>query len=180
MKSKFNTEKTISANSNGIVISYGDANKHQFMNYQKRNDHVSKIQVFGTAKYQKIDENNCFTDKQKDLYMKLLTGFDAYTQKEINSMTENKRMSITISYTKAHRILKKWKQDIIFSKIDNLLLSLFPNSPIVKQMVNTTGYIDEIDKKDEISFKELGITRKKIADKLIEYNLLPQNFYELA
>ena len=61
---KFNSEKTISANSNGIVISYGDANKHQFVNYQSKNAHVSKIQTEGTVKYQKIERQIKFTPKQ--------------------------------------------------------------------------------------------------------------------
>ena len=52
---KINTEKSISANSNGIIISYGDANKHQYMKYETPT-YVKKIQLEGTVKYQKIEE----------------------------------------------------------------------------------------------------------------------------
>ena len=41
------SEKTASCNSRGIVISYGDRNKHQFVNYDFKNNHVQKIQISG-------------------------------------------------------------------------------------------------------------------------------------
>ena len=175
---KFNQNKTVSCNSNGIVISYGDANKHQFMSYEKKNAHVSKIQTQGTVKYQRLEENVKFNPKQKDLYSKVVYGFKAYTQEEIAKMSEKNKIDVTVTYTKAQRILRKWKQDMVFSAVDQLLMFFFPKSPITKQMVDTKGYID--DTEDELSFKDLGVTQDKIASKLIEYGLLPKNFYNLV
>lgn len=177
-----NQNKTISCNSNGIVISYGDANKHQFIRYEKPtalSSYVKKIQLKGTVKYQKIEEQTKFSPKQKDLYSKLLYGFKAYTKEEINAMTESKKINVTINYTKAHRILSRWKQDITFSKLDDLLLFLFPKSPIIKQFVSTKGYINDIPEKDKIFFSEIGINQDAIVNKLIENDLLPKNFYQL-
>jgi hypothetical protein len=175
---KNNQNKTISCNSNGIVISYGDANKHQFMNYQTP-AHVKKIQLEGTVKYQKIEKQTKFSPKQKDLYAKVIYGFRAYTKEEVAQMSERAKINVTVTYTKAQRILRNWKQDITFSNLDRFLLALFPKSPIVKAMCNTTGHLDEIAKEDEISFIDLGINQDAIANKLIEFGLLPQNFYQL-
>lgn len=169
-----NTEKTISANSNGIIISYGDANKHQYVRY---NSYVEKIQIEGTKKYQQIDI--VLNPRQEKMYQTIIYGFDVFTKEELTKMSEKRKIDIKIRYTKAKRILEKWKQDIIFESLDSLLLSLFPKSSVVKAMTATKGTI-EVDKKDFISFKEIGITTKEIISKLIANNLLPQNFYELT
>lgn len=175
---RFNKEKSVSANSQGIIISYGDANKHQFMRYETPS-HIKKIQLEGTVKYQKVDEPIKFNPTQKDLYSKVVYGFKAFTKEEIASMSERKRINVTVTYTKAQRLLSKWKQNLAFSKLDALLLFLFPNSPIIKEMSEVTGHLEDVPKEDYISFKDLGIHQGHIADKLIEFGLLPQNFYQL-
>lgn len=177
--SKINPCKTVSCNSNGIVISYGDAKKHQYMTYETP-AHVKKIQLQGTVKYQKIEEEVKLNPKQKDLYSKVVYGFKAYTKEEIATMSERKKINVTVTYTKAQRILRNWKQDIAFKKLDDFLTFLFPRSPIIKQMTGITGHLDKIESKDEISFKDLGIKQGQIANKLIEAGLLPQNFYQLT
>ena len=47
-------------------------------------------------------------------------------------------------------------------------------------MAETKGHLDEIEKEDEISFRHLGLSDNQVADKLIEYGLLPKNFYNLV
>lgn len=175
---KFNSEKTISANSNGIVISYGDANKHQFMRYETPS-HIKKIQLEGTVKYQKIEQPFRLNLKQKDLYNKLIYGFKAYTTQEVVSMSKAKKLSVTINYTKAQRILKHWKQDLSFSLVDKLLTTIFPKSSVAKAIVNTKGYLNDISKEDSISLEDFGINKQQIIGKFIEAGLLPKNFYEL-
>lgn len=174
-----NQNKTISCNSQGMVISYGDVNKHQFIKYE--NTYVKKVQLYGTVKYQKI-QNDGFSPIQEKLYSQVVYGFKAFTQNEISRMSEQTVIDIKIKYTKAHRILSRWKQDLIFSNVDHFLVSLFPKSSVTKAFVNTKGYIDENEISDEeyLGFKDLGINKQGIANKLIEYSLLPQNFYELV
>lgn len=172
-----NSDKTISANSKGIIISYGDVNKHMFASYN-RSEYVSKIQLEGTKKYQKIDVI-VLNNVQKDLYHKIVYGFSAYTKEELTAMSKSKKFKTTIAYTKAHRILNRWKQEIINESINSLFIKMFPNSPIVKQIVSINGYDDTLDC-SYIHFKDLGISRKQIINKLIEFNLLPSNFYQLT
>jgi hypothetical protein len=172
-----NSEKTISANSKGIVVSYGDVNKHMFTSYN-RSEYVRKIQLEGTKRYQKIEVVE-LNPHQTDLYHKIVYGFTACTNEELNVMSTSKRMEIKKSYTIAQRIFNRWKQNVINENINSLFSKLFPSSPVTKAMVCTNGYDDTLDC-SHISFRELGITRKQIIDKLIEFNLLPQNFYNLA
>lgn len=172
-----NSEKTISANSRGIIISYGDVKKHMYSSYD-RSGHVRKIQLEGTKKYQPIDVI-VLNDVQKDLYHKIVYGFTACTKEEMAMMSKTKKNKIVIAYTKAHRILNRWKQELINEKMNSLMSKLFPNSPIVKQMVSINGYDDTLDC-SHIHFRDLGISRKNIINKLIEFELLPANFYQLA
>jgi len=174
-----NLNKTISANSNGIVISYGDANKHQFMKYETP-AHVKKIQLEGIVKYQKIEKKFKMNPKQKDVYAKTIYGFKAYTQQEISTLSEQARIDVRTNYSKVQRILRNWKQDITFSNLDRFLLALFPNSPVIKIMCLATGHIDYIPEEDEISFKDLGIKQEHIIAKLMQVELLPKNFYNLT
>ena len=52
-----NPHKTVSANSKGIVVSFGDVNKHKFIKYEPTA--VEQIQLYGTVKYQKIEQVGC-------------------------------------------------------------------------------------------------------------------------
>jgi hypothetical protein len=172
-----NSNKTVSANSKGIVISYGDVNKHMFTQYESRYSFINKIQVEGTSKYQRLETKH-FTLLQQEMYNKIVYGFSAYTKEEVQKMSKTSKFNITVTYTKAHRILNRWKQEIINEKMDSLLSKLFPNSPIVKQMVGVKGYDDNLTV--STTFKDLGITRDAIAKKLMEYGFLPNNFYQLS
>ena len=80
-----NLEKTVSANSKGVVISYRDSNKHMFTAYA--NTYVQRIQMEGTTKFQKAEIINYFTPLQKEMYSKVVYGFAAYTNEELNEMS---------------------------------------------------------------------------------------------
>jgi hypothetical protein len=170
---KFNSEKTISANSNGMLVSYRDSNKTSFVKYEV----VEKIQLSGIVRYQKMVKH--FTPQQKELYQKVVYGFKAYTPEQVASMSEKTKIDVTVTYTKAKRVLTKWKQEIIFTHVNSLLAALFPKSNLVKQMIDTNGSVEE-DAESFISFKQLGIDQEKIAEKLIEFGLLPKNFFQLG
>jgi len=167
-----NSDKTISANSKGIVISYGDVNKHQFVNY----NYVKKIQLEGTTKYQKIESE--LNPIQEEIYFKTVYGLSAYSENEIKTMSKGKKQSIIINYTKVQRLLNRWKQEIINESVNSLFSKLFPRSKTAKQITSVNGYDDDI--KVTISFRKLGISEKKIASKLYEHHLLPKNFFNLA
>lgn len=174
----YNTDKTVSASERGLIVSYTDTKKHFTMGYDRSLKFNSKFQkVEFTSKFQKIDYFT-FNPIQKKLYSKIVYGFEAFTQEELNSMSRAKKFRISVDYTKANRILNRWKQEIVNEMINSVLNKVFPNSPIIKQMTSVNGYDDNLN--CNISFKDLGITKKQIVNKLIEFGLLPQNFYQLA
>lgn len=140
-------------------------------------EHVQKIQLEGTKKYQSI-ETFYLNPLQKDLFEKLVYGFSAYSKLELDHMSKSKKMRIKIDYTKAQRILNRWKQEIVNESIDLLFLRMFPKSKTVKQIVSEKGYDDNLE--CTISFKDLGISKKQVVNKLIEFGLLPENFFNLV
>jgi hypothetical protein len=138
--------------------------------------YVKNVQLKGTVKYQQVDALY-LSPKQKNLYSRLLHGFKIFSSEEFKSLSASSKKTILINYTKAQRILNRWKQDIVYNNVDSFLLSLFPNSRFVKDMKSVDGYLND---ENNMSFKELGINQQNIIDKFIEVKLLPKNFYQLT
>lgn len=114
------------------------------------------------------------SSQQIEVYEKLMRGLSLYTPQELWAMNSNKKKKIQAAHIKAKQILTVWKQELIVEKSNNILLSLFPNSSLVKEIVNEK----EIRTRDRIdlTFRQLNIKRSQILTKLGEHNLLPRNF----
>jgi hypothetical protein len=172
---RINPHKTVSANSKGIIISFRDANKHKFLTYE--NLQVEELQIQGRTRYQEL-EKPVFNKIQQKLYAETVYGLGYYSAQDVKLMPKSQKTRVLAKYAKAQRILNRWKQEIVYSKVDSILLALFPNSPITKILVDTKGY--DRENKELHTFKELGLSQQDVASKLIEENLLPKNFYQLA
>lgn len=169
-----NSDKTISANSKGIVIYYGENKKHMFASYL--NTHIKKIQLEGTTRYQKLEED--FNPRQQELYGIITRGFSYYEEKELIRMPKSQRIKIKIDYSRAKTLLNRWKQEIINETVDGFFINMFPKSKTAKQFANCKGFDDSIE--CTISFRDLGISDYLVARKLVEFKLLPQNFFNLV
>lgn len=170
-----NPNKTVSANSKGIIISFRDANKHRFQPYD--NLLVEEIQTKGKAKYQPV-ERPSFNKIQQKLYAEVVYGLSYYSTEDVNKMSKTKKLRLLARYAKAQRILNRWKQEIVAETVDSFMLTFFPNSPITKALVETKGH--DRNHHDTHSFKELGLSQEDVAKKLIQVNLLPKNFFQLT
>ena len=168
---KNNPNKTVSASATGMVISFTDSNKHQFVRFDKPTKPVYR------KRYQET-EAPVFNNKQQKMYLEALYGLSVYPQEMVNKMPRNVVMRIITRYEIVQKVINRWKQEIVNQRVDRLLLNLFPKSPIVKAMVDVKGYDDTI--KTRVSFKDLGVDEYRIARKLVDEKLLPQNFFNLA
>jgi hypothetical protein len=165
-----NPNKTVSVSATGMIISFTDSNKHHFVKFEKIK-HARKKQHEET-------ETSVFTNKQQKMYLEAIYGLSIHPQEIVNRMPKNVVMKIITRCEIVQRVINRWKQEIVNESVDSFLLKLFPNSPVTKAMVNTNGYDDSI--KSKMSFKELGVDQYKIAKKLVEEKLLPENFFNLA
>lgn len=171
-----NPNKTVSANSQGIIVSFGDVNKHRFIKYES--DAVKQIQLYGTVKYQSIVENG-FNPIQEKLYAEAMYGLNFYTAEELKTMPAEKKRYVVVLYTRVQKVLNMWKQEIITKQVDHFFLTLFPNSPFTKFLVENEYYDKNLE--CTLTLRDLGITSEKfIAEKLVQSKLLPFNFFKLT
>lgn len=170
-----NPHKTISANSGGIIISFRDVNKHQWLPFDSQA--VKSVQINGTVKYQKL-ETPVFNKYQDKLYAEAMHGLKAYSEKELSKMPVRLKDKIQMVASKAQYVLNNWKQEIVNQRVDNLLLTLFPHSKTVKQIAAVKG--TDPSYYNQQTFKQLGISKKSIAEKLVQTRVLPENFFNLA
>jgi hypothetical protein len=171
----YNSSKTVSANAKGIHISFGDKFKHKFVAYESQ--YVKQVQLTGNLKYQEL-ETIVFNTTQQRLYAETLYGLKAFSKEEITAMPASKKKIIFTHFNRVQRFLNRWKQEISNEKLNNFLTKLFYNSTFIKSFCEVNEPSDSI--KDKHTFRELGITKKMIVDKLISNNLLPKNFYQLT
>lgn len=171
----YNPNKTITANSKGIVISFRDDSKPRYIAYKSKE--VADIQQFGKAKYQQFDKPVLNRTQQK-LYAEVLYGIKAYEQTELMALTRKDVMRITSVHRRVQLFLNRWKQEIMDSRVNGLLSKLFPNSPVAKAMCSVKGYNRAYTAK--YTFKDLGLSQEAVAAKLVDMGFLPKNFFELA
>ena len=164
-----NSNKTISVNSRGMIISYTDSNKHMFVKF-KNQDVPRRI-----LKEQEI-EKPIFSEKQQKMYSEALYGLSIYPETMVKKMPKKIVTKITVRCEIVQKIINRWKQEIVNNTVDDLLLSIFPNSPLVKSIVNMEAD-DTI--KCKFTLKDLGMNQIKIAEKLVSLKLLPENFFNL-
>lgn len=168
---KINPNKTVCATAEGIIISYRENYKYQFFDYQEKSQSLSP-----KPKYQTVTKP-LFNKIQQRIYAQTVYGLNYFTTQQLAVMPKEQKQSIISRYTRVQKVLNRWKQEIANAAADRFLISLFPNSPVVKSMTTIQGHDDELI--DTQTFKQLGLTQEKIALKLYENGLLPKDFFLL-
>jgi hypothetical protein len=123
-----------------------------------------------------IDEFNNFQNK---LYKEALFGLSNYSQDEIKKLNYQEQNRITKIHRKTQTVLNLWKQELCNNIVNSMLKCLFPKSKVTKELVEDFGNIVDPSFKNFLTFKQLGISKKQIVDKLILKEVLPLNFYKL-
>ena len=172
---KNNPNKVVMAGPNNFCISYADSKKHHWMNYESS---VITKDIQSKVPNRLYQEKLRLSPKQVKMYRLAVYGVEALTPEEFKVMSSSESDSIRKTQSRAQRLINLWKQEIVNRKLDGFLIKLFPNSSVIKHMVTIKGSDDSI--KDKHSFKELGISKDMIANKLVESNLLPREFFKLT
>lgn len=173
----FNQNKTVSASSTGMIISYTDSRKHYKLHYTPVNSALTQLQISGNPSHQHIGTTvNSLT--QQKLYRLALYGLSVYTPEEIARLSFIEKKKIIVTQQKTQTLLNKFKQEAVHKKIGSFLTTFFPKSSFAKALAHYDKYLDDTDK-NTMSFKDLGITKEMIIDKLLSAGLLPKNFYQL-
>jgi hypothetical protein len=170
-----NPNKSINSNSRGILISYDDQKRH-FLNYEPKREVVKSTQINGNARYQqKLFE---FNRAQLKLYNEAVYGFKAYSNEVVMEMRPHHIKRIQSIHGKAKEVINEYKLEIANAEIDSFLSKLFPKSKIAKAIVDVKGVDTSV--KIPLSLKDLKITSESLAKRLVQYKVLPENFFNLA
>lgn len=155
------------------VLVYGQAQRE----LNRRSDAVRNIQLFGKVRYQDL-ETPVFNKLQQRIYAEAVYGLSTYTEAELARMSGKRRHEIIMLFKRTQNTLNEWKVQIIENKVIGFLNKLFPRSSTVRVFNSITG--TEGAGKCKLTFKELGINQKMIAEKLVSAGILPENFFQLA
>jgi hypothetical protein len=120
-----------------------------------------------------------YSEHQNFLYNRALFGLSIYTPEEVVIMAAEKRKRIIQIHKKTQKILNLWKQEIVNILANKIFTDIFPDTEITKCFVEKHGIQGDPEYINNMSFKELRITKEHIIAHLIEHKILPKNFNEL-
>jgi hypothetical protein len=123
-----------------------------------------------------VDE---FNNYQNFLYRRALSGLKVYAPDELKTMHKSKKERIEKVHMRAQNELNLWKQTLTNKMFNALFSKYFKRSVLWTKLLN--DYADVTDPKyiNKMNFKDLGVNKKDVVNKLIESGVLPKNFYEL-
>lgn len=140
--------------------------------------HVKHYRVYGEPeKYSQKYERDPYSQVQNFLYKRAMIGLSIYNQQEIKEMHWEKRKRIRKVHKRAQRILNTWKQEVMIQATNLFFMNLFPNNNITKELVE--GSEPDPAFKNTLDFKDLGITKDMIVEKLVGEGVLPPDFHSL-
>jgi hypothetical protein len=119
-----------------------------------------------------------FNQYQNFLYKRALFGLKMYSTEEVEAMQEKKKARINKIHKKTQKVLNLYKQEIVNAITNNIFTRFFPSSPITQALVGQYTFTDP-EYKNSMDFRQLGISKQAIVDRLIREKILPTNFYEL-
>jgi hypothetical protein len=114
---------------------------------------------------------------QTKMFKHVMVGLEMYTPQELYAMNSSKKAKIFKRHKQAQVMLNLWKQELTNEFTNKLLGTLFPKSELIKHFAS--DYSTSKNFINTLSFKELGITKNMLVNKLIQENFLPRNFAAL-
>ena len=143
----------------------------RFGAYQKYGNKFQKSQV----QFEK-DQFNAY---QNFLYKRAIFGLSVYGEEELSKMHWDKRKRIEKVHTRCQSILNIWKQELANKTVNNALSSLFWHSSLVKDLLDKFATDTDPEYISNLQFKDLGISKQDVVNKLIQEKILPYNFHQL-
>lgn len=132
-----------------------------------------------SSKKQSRYEKDPFNEYQNFLYNRALNGLNTYDKDEVTAMAYNKKKRIVKVHKRAQTIINLWKQHVVNVLSNHLFQTIFPDSPLTKELVEDLGSHTDETYINKIPLKLLQIKKINVIDRFIEEGILPKNFHEL-
>ena len=154
--------KTISVTAKKMSVIYTDTNKY-YMYDIENHESIRDVKLFG-KKFKGVaaqDSKDYLNPKQRRILNDILYSKGKYSSDQIATLPLMRQYYILEVAAKAEKELYLWKKEIVAKRIDNLLLKLFPNSKLVKQLLKITegkplhSEINRIDIRNLVSEQQI-------------------------
>ena len=122
-------------------------------------------------------EKDSYNSYQNHLYKRALYGLSAFSQEELATMCSKKKQRVSKVYMKGQNVINLYKQKFTNAYSNFIFKTLFPESPLTQFFIETEE--TDVEFKNTLTFKDLGITKDKIIGVFINEGILPKNFHEL-
>lgn len=122
-------------------------------------------------------EKDSYNSYQNHLYKRALYGLSAFSQEELATMCSKKKQRVSKVYMKGQNVINLYKQKLTNAYSNFVFKTLFPESPLTQFFMETEE--TDVEFKNTLTFKDLGITKDKIIGVFINEGILPKNFHEL-
>lgn len=130
------------------------------------------------AEREKIPKQQPLNEQQLFMYDRVLYGLGMYDKEEVALMHPDKKKRILKVQRRAQTLINLWKQRIVIELSNYLFVTIFPDSPITKELVEKFSEPDELFI-NRMPLRKLKITRQQLIDRFIKEGILPKNFYQL-
>jgi hypothetical protein len=137
---------------------------------------IESYQLYKGETYMQYEKDN-YNDYQNHLYKRALYGLSAFTQQELATMCSKKKQRVSKVYVKGQNVINLYKQKITNAYSNLIFKTLFPESPLTQFFVETEE--TDVEFKNTLTFKDLGITKDQIVGLFISEGILPKNFHSL-
>jgi len=138
-----------------------------------------------TKKMERVSENSrferdAFNATQNFLYKRAMFGLSVYSPEEVEKMNFDKKKRIIKVHKRCQGILNIWKQRLCNEYTNRIFETFFPNTEMGKFFYVT--HCDTVDPSfmNTLNFKDMGISKQVIVEKLIIEGILPKNFHSLT
>lgn len=125
-------------------------------------------------------EQDPYNEEQNFLYNRALSGLAVYSKEEIDAMHWEKKKRIRKVHIKAQIVINIWKQQLVNILSNHFFTSIFPDSPLTKELIEDFGNVTDETYINKMPFKLLKITKPMIIERFIQEGILPKNFNELT
>jgi hypothetical protein len=125
-------------------------------------------------------EKDAFNATQNFLYKRAMFGLGVYSTEEVVKMNIAKKKRIMKVHNRCQSVLNIWKQELCNQYTNRIFETLFPKTEMAKFFYVT--HKDTVDSSfmNTLNFKEMGITKPMIVEKLILEGVLPKDFHSLT
>lgn len=168
--------KSVTATSRKITVLYHDSSKHFTYKIEKGDSATREIKLFGKS-FKGVKSRDVKQDflppHLREIFNDLVYAKHKLTKSEIEALPLIKQYRVKVLSKEVEKVLSKWKAEIVSESVDKLLLKLFPNSSLVKHIVNT-----KVEEKDAIYSNTVDIhsifSEVEIAEYLSKKGLFPK------